>query len=474
MRHPSSVLALAVGAALLSGCTLMPTYERPAAPVAQAWPAGPAYAMDTATTPAAADLGWREFFRDPQLQGLIEQALANNRDLRVATLNIEAARARYQIQRADLFPTIKASGSGTNQRVPASVSTTGSEVISHQYSAGLGFSAYELDLFGRVRSLKESALESYFSTQEAQRSAQISLVAEVANAWLTLRADRQLLQLAQDTLKTQQESYELSRRKFDIGVTSDLDLSRAETTVESARSDVARYQSQVARDENALTLLVGAPLPATVNDGATLAQTAPLADLPAGLPSDLLQRRPDIIQAEHQLKSANANIGAARAAFFPSITLTGSVGALSGDLGSLFKAGSGSWSFMPQISLPIFDLGRNSANLDVAKVQRDIAVAQYEKSIQSAFREVADGLAQRGTLGEQLRAQEKLVKASERSFNVSQARYKVGVDSYLSLLDAQRSHYSAQQGLIGTQLSQQSNLVTLYKVLGGGWKEKNL
>lgn len=468
-------LFLALVAAGLTGCTMAPFYERPAMPVSQAWPDGPAYKNNTGVKDqqdiVAADIGWRDFFKDPYLQQLIDIALKNNRDLRVATLNIEKARAQYQIQRADLLPTIAASGTGTNQRISDNYSATGQHYINRQNTAVVGFSAYELDLFGRVRSLKDQALELFYATEEAQRATHISLVAEVANAYLTLLADRESLQLARDTLKSREASYELTKRSFDAGVISALDLNQARTTVESARADVAAYTGRVAIDENALAVLLGSPVPDNL-PATSLDQAAILAELPAGLPSDLLQRRPDIMGAEHQLKAANANIGAARAAFFPRITLTATAGGMSSEMATLFKAGSGAWAFIPEITLPIFSGGRNIANLDVANISKDINIAQYEKAIQVAFREVSDALAQRNMLLDQLSAQRALTEATAKTYTLSELRYRQGIDSYLSLLDAQRSLYSAQQGLISTRLSQLSNLVNLYKALGGGWLEQ--
>jgi len=465
-------LALAVST-LLAGCSLMPAYERPAAPVPAQFDGAGAQA-DAQSVPVA-DIGWRAVFTDPKLQQVIELALDNNRDLRVAALNIDQAWAQYRVQRADLAPGVDLGGSGNGSRTPGDLSATGQPLVAHSYSATLGISAYELDLFGRVRSLKEQALQQFLSTTEAQRSTHISLIAQVATAYLTLAADQDLLRLAQDTLTSQGESYRLQQRSFELGAASALTLRQAQTTVESARVDVERYTAQVAQDRNALRLLAGTEvpsdlLPTALPDSAS-ADANILASIPAGLPSELLQRRPDILQAERTLQAANANIGAARAAFYPSISLTASAGSASAGLSGLFKGGSGSWSFAPSISLPIFDGGRNRANLDVAKVQRDIDVATYEKAIQTAFREVSDALAERGTLGRQLQAQQALVDASADSYRLSQARFERGVDSYLGALDAQRTLYSAEQTLIDTRLSRFTNLVTFYKALGGGWVE---
>jgi multidrug efflux system outer membrane protein len=465
------IFTLALAAAL-GGCSLMPAYQRPASPVPSEFPLARSSDMapDAATSAAyAADIGWRDFFVDPRLQQLIKLALDNNRDLRVAVLNIEQSRAQYRVQDASGFPTVNASGGGSSSRSPADVSASGQAGVTRQYSATMGFSAFEVDLFGRVRSLNAQALQKYLASEEARRSTHISLVAEVANDYLTLAADQERLRLAQRTLQSQIDSYALTERQAALGVASDLTLRQAQTTVESARVDVAGYTSQIAQDRNALTLVVGAPVPDTLLPTGlddALAALGNRSNLPAGLPSNLLQRRPDLLQAEHQLEAANANIGAARAAFYPSISLTANAGSASSALSGLFKGGSGSWTFSPQITLPIFDGGSNRANLDLARIDRDIQVAQYEKAIQTAFREVADSLAQRETLQSQLDAQTALVQAWGESYRLSEARFRRGVDSYLQLLDAQRSFYAAQQNLIGTQRTRMGNLVTLYKVLG--------
>jgi len=399
-------------------------------------------------------------------------ALENNRDLRVAVLNIERSRAQYQIQRSDLFPKVDANAAATYQRIAETFSATRLPETLHQYNVGLGVSSYELDLFGRVRSLKDQALEQYLATEQARRSVQISLVSQVAATYLTLAADRERLQLAKETLGNQQESYQLTRSRHEAGVSSALDLNQAQTSVDAARVDIARFTTLVAQDENALSLVVGSPVPADLLPLSLSEALTALKDVPPGLPSDVLLRRPDILQAEGVLKGANANIGAARAAFFPRITLISSVGFGSDDLAGLFNSGAFVWKFAPQISLPIFDGGSNKASLTVAEVDRDIAVAQYEKAIQSAFREVADALAQRGTIDDQLAAQKSLTDATSESYRLSRARYEKGVDSYLTVLDSQRSLYGAQQNLIGTRLSRLDNLVTLYKVLGGGAGER--
>ena len=476
-----TLISLAI-AALLGGCASMaPDYQRPQAPVAAEW-GSEAAKGDLRVS----DIGWREFFVDDKLRKLIAIALENNRDLRVAALNIEKARAEYRIERADLFPTVNAGGSATIQHNGSGSSsgssnstsgtTTGSSSgsnsgTSRSYRANIGFSAYELDFFGRIRSLNDQGLQLYFATEEARRSTQISLVAEVANVWLTLAADRERLRLAQNTFSSQKESYNLTKRRFELGVASELDVRQAQTTMDTAQVDVARYTALVRQDDNALTLLLGAPLPQDLRPEGNKIEVTALAELPTGIPSEVLQRRPDVLQAEHQLRAANANIGAARAAFFPTISLTASVGTASSELSGLFGGGSGFWTFVPQITIPIFNAGRNQANLDVSEVQKDINIAQYEKAIQTAFREVADALALKSTLDEQFAAQKSLVDATDVSYRLSEARFKSGIDSYLTVLDSQRAMYASQQNLITLRLTVLSNQVTLYKVLGGGWSE---
>jgi len=466
-----SLLSLAVAAFVLGGCSLIPDYQQPAAPVAGQYPQGPAYSPAQAPAQAAAEQGWKQFFHDPALQQLIQVSLENNRDLRVAALNIDAFAAQYRISRADLFPAVSANGTGTRQRLPANMSQTGESEISSSYSATVGVSAYELDLFGRIRSLNEQALQQYFATEEGRRSTQISLVANVANAYLTWQADKELLQLTKDTLAAFDESYKLTARSNEVGVASALDLAQSRTSVENARAQLAKYTRLVAQDENSLVLLLGTGVPANLQAAKPLDDDL-LSDVPAGLPSDLLQRRPDILQAEHNLKAANANIGAARAAFFPSISLTANAGTLSPDLSGLFNGGSGTWLFSPQINLPIFNAGALSASLDYSKIQKDIGVANYEKSIQTAFQEVADGLAARQTYVQQLQAQKDFVSANQDYYRLAERRYRIGVDSNLTFLDAQRQLFSAQQVLITDRLAQLVSQVNLYKALGGGWNEQ--
>ena len=451
--------ALPLALLAVAGCTsLAPKYERPAAPVA------PTFAAEAgaAGQAEASSIDWQNYFADERLKRLVAVALANNRDLRVAVLNIEQARATYGIRRADRFPTVNAVATGTRQQ-PETPTTL--------YTVGLSVSAYELDLFGRVHNLSNAALAQYFATEEGRKAAQISLVSAVANAYLTLIADDELLGLTRETLKTREESFSLSKLKFDNGAASEIDFRLTESLLESARASLAQFTRQRAQDENALVLLLGQGLPADLPPPLAMSEQRLATDLPVGLPSEVLARRPDVLQAEQQLISANANIGAARANFFPRITLTASAGTASTELNGLFKSGSSAWTFAPQIVLPIFDAGRNKANLDVSKVNRDIAVAQYEKAIQSAFREVQDALAGRATLGEQARAQLAQTNAEQVRFRLADLRYRNGASSYLDVLDAQRSLFTAQQSLVQVQAQQVQNLVTLYKVLGGGWTE---
>lgn len=459
-----SPLALAMG---LAGCmSLAPDYQRPQAPVADAFPAAPQVGATStaALSSAPATLAWQQFFTDARLRQLIDQALVNNRDLRIAVKNIEQAQAQYRITRADRLPSVGVAVTGQRQ-------TTGEDLpISSVYQAGLAVSAFELDLFGRVRNLSDAALAQYLATEEARKSTQISLVASVANAYLQLLADEELLRITREALQTRLESDRLTQLRFDNGVVSRLEVQQSRSLVETAQATLAQQERQRAQDINLLTLLVGQSLPADVSKGATLAQTE-LPELPAGLPSDLLANRPDIRAAEQQLIAANANIGAARANFFPRISLTASAGSASTELSGLFKSGTWGWTFAPQAVLPIFDYGRNVAALGSARAQRDISVAQYERSIQTAFREVADALAGQATFSEQLRAQRAVTEAEADRFNLSDLRYKNGASSYLDLLDAQRSLFQSQQLSVQANLLRLQNQVTLYRVLGGGWSE---
>ncbi|KVO07238.1 efflux transporter outer membrane subunit, partial [Burkholderia ubonensis] len=400
---------------------------------------------------AATDIGWREFFVDPRLQRLIEIALNNNRDLRVAVLNIAAARAQYQITRADLFPTLDAVGTGDRQRLPNALTAVPGRNITTTYNVGLQAS-WELDLFGRIQSLKDQALAKYLATAQARKASEIALVAQVADQYLTVLSTDDLLKVTENTLKSAQASYDLTKLKFDNGTGSELDLRQAQTIVETALANQQAQARARAQAVNALVLLIGQPLPDDLPPGLPLDAQNFLTDIPAGLPSDLLTRRPDIMEAEQSLLAANANIGAARAAFFPRISLTGAFGTASPTLGGLFKAGTAAWSFAPQIAMPIFEGGANLANLDLANVQKRIEIANYEKAIQSAFREVADGLAARGTYDQQIAALQRNEHAQQRRYDLSDLRYRNGVDSYLSVLTAQTDLYAAQQTLINARL----------------------
>ncbi|MDR0901927.1 MAG: efflux transporter outer membrane subunit, partial [Opitutaceae bacterium] len=420
---------------------------------------------------SAADIGWRDFFGDERLRRVIALGLENNRDLRVAALRVEQVRAQYQIERSSLFPGVGASGSGTRQRTPGDLNSSGHAVTSAQYSIGVGITSYELDFFGRVRSMKDAALENYLATEEGRRSAQLALVSAIATQYILERSADEQLALVRQTLKLVEDSYNLVKRRYEAGTISELDLRTAETQIFAAQASLAEYTRQRALAENALMLLVGAPLPDGLPAPVPLGSQGLRADLPAGLPSDLLARRPDILQAEHALRSANASIGAARANFFPSITLTAFGGSASAELDGLFKTGSGMWSFAPKISLPLFTGGRNTAVLKAARVAQQITVAQYEKAVQTAFREVADALASRELLAVQITAQKNRVAAEQRRYDLSELRYQQGVDNYLTVLSAQQNLFSAQQGLIAARFTEFSNLVGLYKALGGGWLE---
>ncbi|UHL65997.1 efflux transporter outer membrane subunit [Paralcaligenes sp. KSB-10] len=460
-------------AALLAGCSFEPKYERPALPVAAHFPTGPAYRAEPASGAQAlpaADIGWRDFFGEPRLRKLIELALANNRDLRVSALRVQEAAAQYRIVRAGLFPNVNATAGQSKSRVPEDLSSSG-QTITNVYSVGLGAASWELDFWGRVRSLKAQALAQYLATAQARKAAAISLVSQVADQYLAVLAYDEQLKITRETLRTADASYKLAKLKFDVGAGSELDLREAEGVAEQARANLAVQMRLRAQAENALILVVGEPLPADLPPSLGLDDQRILADVPAGLPSDLLTRRPDIIQAEQTLRAANANIGAARAAFFPRIALTGQFGTESASLGGLFKAGSAAWSFAPQITLPIFDAGTNLARLDVAHLEKNVAIAQYEKAIQTAFREVSDGLAARGTYDNQIASLQRFVATQQRRLDLSNLLYKNGASSYLTVLTAQTDLYTAQQTLITARMQRLANLVDLYQYLGGGWIE---
>jgi multidrug efflux system outer membrane protein len=450
----------------LCGCPRPTQYVRPELPVPSTWPQDSTAETVAPGAPAAADVKWQDYFGDQRLRSVIELALANNRDLRIASLNIEKVQALYRIQRAELYPTVVASAGADAYRVPKTLSGKDDQTVA-QYTVGLGTVSWELDFFGRIRSLKSRALEQYLASEQARSAAQISLVAGVANTYLLLAADREVLELSRVSATAQQAVYDLIRQSMELGIASELDVRQAQTQVEAARVDIARYSGLVAVEENALDLLVGAPVAAGLLSD-TLPELTVFKDVTAGLPSDVLLRRPDILSAEHQLKAASANIGAARAAFFPRITLTAAGGITSSDLTNLFKPAAGTWSFNPQITLPIFDAGARQANYEAAQADRDMAIAAYEQAIQAAFKEVSDALRLRTTLSAQQDAQQALVTALAEALRLSEVRYKSGIDSYLSVLVAQRALYLAQQNLVGVRLARLGNLVSVYKVLGGG------
>lgn len=465
-----SLLLVAVVSTAMSGCTLAPKYHRPEAPVPAAWPNATAYpkAVSATNGPAVPDIGWQDFFSDERLQQVIGMALTNNRDLRIASLNVKRAWALYGIQRAELLPRVNGGVSGSRAGVPADLSSTGERVTSERYDVNLGAASWEIDLFGRIRSLKARALQEYMSTEQAQRGAQILLVSSVANSYLALAADRENLSLAETTLATQRDSYDMIKKRHDLGLVPQVDVSRAQTQVDTARGDVARFTQLMALDKNALNLLVGSPVPQEFLP-TKLGDIAPLKEISPGISSEVLLRRPDVLQAESLLRAAYADIGAARAAFLPRISLTAAFGTASSELNNLFEGGQNAWNYSPQIVMPIFDPRIWSA-LKGSKVQRDIAIAQYEKAIQNAFKETADALAVRDTVNQQVAAQMSLVDAVSETYRLSNSRYDSGIDSYLSVLDSQRNLYAAQQALVYLNLEEVSSQITLYAVLGGGWK----
>lgn len=478
----------------LGACTMAPRYERPESPVEAGFPDYPEYkgiAVDgdassprkiqsakgepsekaTDEMPAPGNLSWQEFYADPNMQLLIGYALENNRDLRIAILNMDATRALYQIQRADLLPNIDGSGVNQNQRTRTFMEPMAeASKVSRTYSLGVGVTSWELDLFGRVRSLKDAALSQYLSSRQAAYSTRISLASEIAALYLNLVSTKEQYELTRSTYQSRMESYDMVAATYKQGLASQLTLNQAKMAVEEARVNAVNLKTAVLQLENALVMLIGGPIPESVKIPSHLAEVQKLKGVSEGLPSYLLERRPDILQAEHQLKSANANIGAARANFFPRISLTGSLGFISGDLDELFDSDSKAWSFTPSVTLPIFQGGRNIANLAYSKVQREIAVASYEKTIQNAFREVADALAQRSTITEQLEATRSFRDASQQSYDISNVRYDIGMDSFLNVLDAQRMLFSAQQAYIDSVLQCELNTINLYKAIGGGWE----
>jgi multidrug efflux system outer membrane protein len=464
----------AIVATLVAGCALQPVYQRPAAPVSSTFPAGAAYKNGSGKaggTPAA-DIGWRNFLADPRLQRLVGLALQNNRDLRIAMLNVEKVQAQYQIQRAALYPQVSVGASAASRNTPANAAPDGNSTVSHNYSAQL-VAAWEVDFFGRLRSLSDAAREQYLASIYARQAAHILLVSQVADQYLTVLAYDEALAVTQHTLEAAQASYKIVKLQFDTGTASELDLTQSQTAVELALSNHAAQVRLRAQAENALVLLVGQPLPPDLPPAVQLGAQPVLADIPAGLPSDLLARRPDILQSEALLRSENANIGAARAAFFPQIALTGTLGSASTTLAGLFAAGSGAWSFVPALIAPIFDAGANQAQLDVAMLEKDIGIAQYQKAIQTAFREVSDGLAARGTYDDQLAALQRYADAQQHRLDLANMLYANGIDSYLNVLTAQTDLYNGQQALVTARLNRLTSLVDLYRALGGGWLERN-
>ncbi len=477
MSHPARPLRLALPLLFLAGCDLAPHYRQPALASPSSFPQGGAYPALPAGAGTVTAIGWKDFFTDDRLRQTIALGLANNRDLRVAAANVLQARAQYRVQRADLLPTIAANGqanishTGASGAVAGSGSTTvngGARRTSDDYSATVGVSAFEVDLFGRVRNLSKAALDQYLATRQGQDSTRISLIAEIADAWATMASDQDQLQVSNDTLTSFQQSVDITRAQFDKGIASELDVRQAETNLEDARYNVAQLRTQVAQDQNALNLLVGTTVPEALLPASLGTQDVTLAALPAALDSTVLLKRPDVVEAEDQLKAQNANIGAARAAFFPTISLTAAAGTASGALGGLFTGGSWSWNGSGSSALTLFDFGRNRANLQYAEASRDAAVATYEKAVQTAFREVSDALAERGTIDEQIAARQARTDAAAAAAKLSEARYRSGIDSFLTTLDAQRTLYTARQSLVATRLARVSNLVALYRALGGG------
>jgi multidrug efflux system outer membrane protein len=455
-----SLIALA-GATMLAGCNLAPENVRPAAPVPAAFPSGAGYAPADAA--ATAGLPWRSLVSDSKLVAVIEQALANNRDLRVAAANVASARAQYRVQRSSQMPTLSA---GADASIGESgVSQFGAAGVTESYAANVGIGSFEIDLFGRLGNLSTAAFETYLATESGARSTRITLIGETASAYATLAADRDLLRVSQETLASAERSLGITAQLNDAGLSGKLDVRQAETIVAQARSDVETYTTLAAQDRNALDLLVGAPIDDTLLPISLAALEQGVGRVPVGLSSEVLLGRPDVVEAEHQLRAANANIGAARAAFFPTISLTSVAGLASTALSSLFTGGAFAWSVAPSVALPIFG-GANPGNLDYAKAQRDLFVAQYEKAVQTAFREVADGLARAGTIDRQRAAQAALVTASDQSYQLANQRYRGGIDTFLTTLDAQRTLYTARRTAIATELEAVTNRITLYRVIG--------
>ncbi|PZU13394.1 MAG: transporter [Sphingobium sp.] len=467
MRTTRALATIAMTMAL-AACDLAPKYARPELPVPVTSPQGPAYAAGLGGSIVPADTAWRDFFTDPRLVRVIDTALANNRDLRIAVANVAQARAQYRVQRADLGPTVNGTASATYSEQPLVQFGQPQRLNTDVYQAQLGISAWEIDLFGRVRNMTRAAQEQYFASVENRNAAQVSLIAETANAWLAMSGDQERLRIATELEKAFGKTLQLTRARFAKGIASELEVRQAQTSYDQARSDIAQATTLVAQDQNALNLLAGTTVPASDLPDALPPGSAMLDNLPSGISSDVLLRRPDIAAAEHQLRGANANIGAARAAFFPNISLTAALGTVSLGLSNLFKSGSETWSVGPSATLPIFDFGRNKGNLQYARATYDAMLATYEKSVQAGFREVADALARRGTMSQQLEAQTSLRDAARSAYTLSEARFRSGVDSFLTTLDSQRTLYTAEQSLLATRLTRATNMVELYRSMGGG------
>jgi multidrug efflux system outer membrane protein len=449
---------------MLAGCNLAPNYVRPVGAVPAEFPHDGIYPAAASDPPDVSTIGWHDFFTDPRLRQVIGSGLENNRDLRVAAANVMAAQAQYRVQRSRQFPTVSTNNAATFTNDPT---LTRGGTGEHIYSVDLGINSFEVDLFGRLKNLSKAALEQYFASDEGQRATRISLISEIATQWLTLASDLDQLEISKKTMESFAKSRELTEAQFRIGTQSELNARQADAQYQAARNDVAVLETQIAQDRNALELLVGGPIPAALLP-ATLPEDATLSQLPAGISSEVLLRRPDVLQAEHRLIAQNADIGAARAALFPTISLTGILGAISSPLGGLFSGSSFYRTLEPSASYNIFDAGRARANVRVAEADKQAAVATYEKTIQTAFREVADALAERGTIDEQLSAQRSGAESAEVAARLSFAQYEVGVGSFLNYLDSQRTAYSSQQALVTTRLNRATNLVRLYSSLGGG------
>lgn len=448
---------------VLSACQMAPPREDIVLPVPES------YAVQGEQGDIA-NLDWQQFFTNEKLQQLIEQTLTHNKDIKLAALNVQQVRALYQIEDSGLYPSLDIAASGTRQRLPGDLSSTGNSQISSSYSATVGMTAYELDLWGKVRNQSDQALQSLYASEQTQTSVKISLISELVGAWLNYAADKEQLALAMETLTSQKASLALTEKTYALGAASKLTLAQVQSTVAAAKVDIANYQRMLKRDKNALDLLVGIPVSAELLPVESLDEVLNFPNVPVGLPSELLEQRPDIKAAEFKLLAANANIGVAKAAFFPSITLTANAGTASADLDNLFSGGTGTWSFIPSITIPIFNMGRNQANLDVAQTQQEIALTTYEQTIQQAFREVSDALTDREGYMQQLSALEELYNSNQVSFTLSEARFEKGADSYLQVLDAQRNWYSAGQKLISGKQAYIISQISLYKAVGGGWQ----